>query len=137
MSGFGKGTASSVPRDNLERMLGAYTVGKKAAKFGFKRYGIPGAVASGGVALAGYVVVRRALKSSTDSDNITSAIDAEEIKRAVDERGLDAVKDRGTLTDAINTDVLDTPVDMDDVESSVAEESDKVTDSQDETGDGE
>ncbi|MFC7231887.1 hypothetical protein ACFQMM_11575 [Saliphagus sp. GCM10025308] len=118
-------------------MIGAYTIGKKALKFGYKRYGIPGAVASGGVALAGYVVVRRALKSSTDSNNVTSAIDAQEIKRTVDEKGIDAVKDRGTLDDAINEDALDTPVDMDEVQSSAAAESDKVTESQDETDDGE
>lgn len=117
-------------------MFGAYTLGKKAAKFGYKRYGIPGAVASGGAALAGYVVVRRALKSSTDSENVTSAIDAGEIKSAVGEEGLAAVTDRGTLDDAIDEEQLDAPVDMGEVQSSAAEESEKVTDSQDETDDG-
>lgn len=114
-------------------MLGAYTLGKKAVKFGYKRYGIPGAVASGGAALAGYVIVRRALKSSTDSNDVSSAIDVEEIKSAINDRGLAAVKDRGTLNDAINEEELDTTVNMDEVQSSTAEEADKVTDPQDET----
>lgn len=110
-------------------MLGAYTIGKKAVQFGYKRYGIPGAVASGGAALAGYVVVRRALKSSTNSNDVSSAIDAGEIKSAVDERGLAAVTDRETLDDAINREELNGSVDMDEVQSSAAEESDEVTDS--------
>lgn len=117
-------------------MLGAYTVGKKAVKFGYRRYGIPGAVATGGAALAGYVVVRRALRSSTESGNVSSAIDAEEIKSAVDERGLAAVRDRGTLEDAIDEEELDAPVDMDEVESSAEEESAGMTDSEDETDAG-
>ena len=117
-------------------MIGAFTVGKKAVKFGYKRYGIPGAVASGGAVLAGYVVVKRALKSSTDSGNVSSAIDAEEIKSSVDEEGIAAVTDRGTLEDAINEEELDAPVDMDEVQSSAEEESDEMTGSQDESDAG-
>ncbi|MFC6824782.1 hypothetical protein [Halopelagius fulvigenes] len=118
-------------------MFGAYTIGKKAVKFGYKRYGIPGAVASGGAALAGYVAVRRALKSSTNSkdENVASAIDAGKIKSAVDERGLGAVTDKETLNTAIDEEKLNTPVDMDEVQSSAAEESDEMTDSPDETTD--
>ena len=98
-------------------MFGAYTLGKKAAKFGYKRYGVPGAVASGGMALAGYVVVRRALKSSTSSHSgdVASAVDAGAVKRAVEEKGLGAVTDRGTLDAAI-----------DEVQSAAREESDDV-----------
>jgi hypothetical protein len=118
-------------------VFGAYAVGKKAVKFGYKRYGIPGAVASGGAALAGYVVVRRALKSSTDSSNVTSAIDAQEIKRAIDENGLAAVRDEGTLEDVIDDEELGESVDMDEVQSNATEESHNVTDSWDETDDGE
>ena len=119
-------------------MLGKYTLGKKALEFGYKRYGIPGAVASGGVALAGYVVVRRALRSSTkaDSDDVASAIDAKAVKNAVEERGLGAVTDRETLDAAIDREEIDVPVDMDEVESSAAEESDEVADSRGETDDG-
>lgn len=117
-------------------MLGAYTVGKKAVKFGYKRYGLPGAVASGGVAMAGYVIVRRALKSSTNSRNVDSAIDARTIKEAVQERGLGAVTDRGTLDDAIQQDELGTPVDIEEVQSSAEDESDEVTDTGDEGRDG-
>jgi len=116
--------------DQVRVMIGAYTVGKKAVKFGYKRFGIPGAVASGGAALAGYVVVRRALKSSTDSENVSSAIDAESIKQSVDDRGLAAVTDRGTLDDAINEEQLDEPVDMGEVQSSAEEESEEVTGSE-------
>ena len=111
-------------------MFGAYTPGKKAAKFGYKRYGVPGAVASGGAALAGYVVVRRALRSATksdaDSDDIAAAVDAGAVKRAVEEQGLGAVTDRETLDAAINEEKLDAPVDVDEVQSAAAEESDEV-----------
>lgn len=114
-------------------MFGAYTIGKKAVQFGYKRYGIPGAVASGGAALAGYVVVRRALKSSTDSGDVASAIDAGEIKRAVEKEGLAAIQDRETLDSAINKEKLDSVVDMDDVQSSAAEGSDEMVGSGGET----
>ena len=119
-------------------MLGKYTLGKKALEFGYKRYGIPGAVASGGMALAGYVVVRRALKSSTkaDSDDITSAVDAGAVKRAVEEKGLGAVTDRETLTAAVDEEKLGSSVDVDELQSAAKEESDEVADSGEETGDG-
>jgi len=114
-------------------MIGAYTIGKKAATFGYRRYGVPGAIASGGAALAGYIVVRRALKSSTNDETVDSAIDAGEIQSAVDEQGLQAVTDTETLEQAINTDELGTPIDIDDVQSSVDEETDESTDT---VGDG-
>lgn len=47
-------------------MLGPMTVGKKAASWGYKKYGVPGAVATGAVGVAGYVAVRRAFRRSTD-----------------------------------------------------------------------
>ncbi|QSW98731.1 hypothetical protein [Haloterrigena alkaliphila] len=114
-------------------MIGAFTVGKKAVKFGYKRYGIPGAIASGGIVLVGYVAVRRALKSQTGADDATldSAIDAESIKSAVQEDGLQAVTDTGTLDDAINQDELGSPVDTDDVQSSVSDETEEFTGGQD------
>ena len=99
-------------------MIGAYTIGKKAVTFGYKRYGIPGAVASGGAALAGYLIVRRALKSSTNGGNVDSAIDAGEIQSAVEEDGLGAVTDTATLDRAINDDEISSPLNMDDVQSS-------------------
>ncbi len=111
-------------------MIGAFTVGKKAVTFGYKRYGIPGAIASGGVALAGYVAVRRALQSLSASDDgsIESAIDAETISNAVDAGGLEAVTDPGTLDEAIDTDKLVSNVGIDDLTSSVTEETDEFTD---------
>ncbi|RQG98664.1 hypothetical protein [Natrarchaeobius oligotrophus] len=114
-------------------MIGAYTVGKKAATFGYKRYGVPGAVASGGVALLGVVAVKRALRSATeaDDDSIASAVDAESIEAAVDERGLEAVTDLGTLEDAIDPDRLRERVDVDDVRSSVNDEAGEFFDEDD------
>ncbi len=119
-------------------MLGKYTLGKKALKFGYKRYGIPGAVASGGAALAGYVVVRRALRSSTDSDagDIASAVDAGAVKRAVEEKGLGAVTDRETLAAAVDREKLDGAVDMDEVQSAAAKESDEVANPRDDAEGG-
>lgn len=110
-------------------MIGAYTIGKKAVTFGYKRYGVPGAIASGGAALAGYLVVRRALKSSTDGGSVDEAIDANEIKSAVEEKGLSAVTEKGTLDRAINEDEVGSTFDMDDVQSSAEEETDEFTDS--------
>lgn len=117
-------------------MIGAFTVGKKAVTFGYKRFGIPGAVASGGAALAGYLVVRRALKSSVDSGGVDSAIDAETIKTAVDEEGLGAVTDESTLNDAIDEESVDSSVDMDEVQSSAEEETDDLADGEDSNPDG-
>lgn len=107
-------------------MLGAYTIGKKAIKFGYKRYGVPGAVMTGGAALAGYVAVRRALKSSSNDENVDSAIDAGAIESAVQEKGLSAVTDVGTLNEAVNVDRLDSDVNMDDVATSADDETDEM-----------
>ncbi|OLZ40184.1 hypothetical protein A6E15_03945 [Natrinema saccharevitans] len=106
-------------------MIGAYTIGKKAVTFGYKRYGVPGAIASGGAALAGYLVVRRALKSSTSDGSVDSAIDAGEIQSAVEEQGLSAVTGTGTLDRAIDEEAIGSTVDVDDVQSSAADETDE------------
>lgn len=109
-------------------MIGAYTIGKKAVKFGYKRYGVPGAVATGGAALVGYVAVRRALRSSSGDGNVDSAIDAGTIKSAVDEEGLSAVTDAETLDEAVDERQLDSDVDMDEVAASADEETDEMID---------
>lgn len=115
-------------------MIGAYTVGKKAVTFGYKRYGVPGAIASGGLVLVGYVVVRRALQSATnaDEDTLGSAIDTESLENAIDQEGLQAVTDVGTLDEAIDTDELRSTVDVSDVqsdvESSISDHTDEFTD---------
>ncbi|WP_129112915.1 hypothetical protein [Halegenticoccus tardaugens] len=44
-------------------MFGPLTVGKKATKFGYKRFGVPGAVIAGVGAVAGYVAIKRKLAS--------------------------------------------------------------------------
>ena len=111
-------------------MIGAFTVGKKAVTFGYKRYGVPGAIASGGLALAGYVAVRRALQSATsgDEDVLDSAIDADSITSAVDEKGLSGVADPQLLDEAIDRDQLRSAVDVDEIQSSVSEQTDEFTD---------
>lgn len=48
-------------------MLGPITVGKKAASWGYKRYGVPGAVATGTVGVAGYLAARKALRRKAGS----------------------------------------------------------------------
>ncbi|SDK20712.1 hypothetical protein [Natronorubrum texcoconense] len=108
-------------------MLGALSVGKKAVSFGYKRYGVPGAVASGGAVLIGYVVVRRALQAATEADegSIGAAIDAESLEAAIDQNGLQAVTNVGTIDEAIDREQLRSNVDIgtvqSDVESSIEE----------------
>ncbi|WP_435156031.1 hypothetical protein [Haladaptatus sp. DFWS20] len=63
-------------------MLGPLTVGKKAAKFGYRRFGKLGAVAFGAFAVGGYFIVRRKVKSmmagdSTATDEDTDAEETE------------------------------------------------------------
>ena len=110
-------------------MIGALSLGKKAVTVGYKRYGVPGAIASGGVALAGYVAVRRALQSATNADEETleSAIDAESLTNAVEQEGLEAMTDVQTLEDVIDEDQLRSAVDETDVSSSVGEVTDEFT----------
>lgn len=102
------------------------TLGKKALTYGYKRAGIPGAIATGSAAAIGYVVVKRALKSNTSGGNVDAAIDTDQIKSAVDEKGLGAVTDKGTLESAINEDELETDVDMNDVQSDAEDETEDV-----------
>jgi hypothetical protein len=49
-------------------MFGPLTVGKKAAKAGYKRFGLPGAIAAGTAGAGGYVIARKKLKSAATSD---------------------------------------------------------------------
>ncbi|WP_440765226.1 hypothetical protein [Natronorubrum sp. DTA7] len=102
-------------------MLGALSVGKKAVSFGYKRYGVPGAIASGGAALVGYVAVRRALQAATeaDEDSLAAAIDGKSLEAAIDQKGLQAVTDVGTIDEAIDRDQLRSNVDIGNVQSDV------------------
>ncbi|WP_122087940.1 hypothetical protein [Halalkalicoccus subterraneus] len=102
------------------------TLGKKALKFGYKRAGIPGAIATGSAAAVGYVVVKRALKSNTSGGNIDAAIDTDQIKSAVDEDGVGAVTDKGTLESAVDKDQLGSDVDMGDVQSDAEDETEDI-----------
>ena len=114
-------------------MLGALSIGKKAVSFGYKRYGVPGAIASGGAVLVGYLAVRRALQAATeaDEDSLGAAIDAESLEAAIDQKGLQAVTDVRTIDEAIDRDQLRSNVDIgnvqSDVESSI-EETDEFDD---------
>lgn len=56
-------------------MFDPFTVGKKASKFGYRKFGIPGAVVIGAVAVAGYFVARKKVKSALKGD--ASDADAE------------------------------------------------------------
>jgi hypothetical protein len=101
-------------------------LGKKAVKHGYKRAGIPGAIATGSAAAVGYVVVKRALRSRTGEENLDSAIDTDRIKSAVEEQGIGAVTDRETLESAVDEGQLDTDVDMESVQSEAEDEADAV-----------
>jgi hypothetical protein len=121
-------------------MLGKYTVGKKALKFGYKRYGIPGAVASGGAALLGYLAVKRALRSRTGRDDPASVIDPEAVKRVVDEKGVGAVTDPKSLGEVVDESRLNEGVGLDEVGSAAGSEADRMADDPDtvdiDVGDG-
>ncbi|MFC4358565.1 hypothetical protein ACFO0N_11495 [Halobium salinum] len=117
-------------------MLGKYTVGKKALKFGYKRFGIPGAVASGGAALLGYLAVKRALNSRVRGGNAESAIDPDAVKRVVDEKGVGAVTDPGTLDEVVDEDRLDTDVDLDEVSDDAESEAENLRDEADDATEG-
>jgi hypothetical protein len=43
-------------------MLGPLTVGRKAAKWGYRKYGLPGGTATGAAGVAGYVVAHRKVR---------------------------------------------------------------------------
>ena len=118
-------------------MFGPLTIGKKAAKFGYKRYGIPGAVAAGSTGIIGYIAVRRAVKSVVKRKDISGAVDAETIQSAVEEDGLDAVTDRETLESAIDEEKLGTAIDVEDVQSATDEEMDDMDDVQGTGSEGE
>ncbi|WP_049904638.1 hypothetical protein [Natrialba asiatica] len=83
-------------------MIGLLTVGKKAMTIGYRRYGVPGALAFGALTLAGYVLLRRALDRAAGSERVPSAVDVETIQTAVENEGVGAVADPTTLGDAIN-----------------------------------
>ncbi|WP_423743587.1 hypothetical protein V5735_11145 (plasmid) [Haladaptatus sp. SPP-AMP-3] len=55
--------------------LGPLTVGKKAAKVGYRRFGKAGAVAFGIGAVGGYVVLRKKVKSMMAGDTDDSSSD--------------------------------------------------------------
>lgn len=49
-------------------MLGAFSVGKKAAKFGYKKLGVPGAVLAGAGGAAGYAAFKKKTKSAVEDE---------------------------------------------------------------------
>ncbi|WP_162993991.1 hypothetical protein [Halalkalicoccus subterraneus] len=49
-------------------MVALLAIVKKAASFGYKKYGIPGAIGSVVLALAGYRFVKKALSGSKSSN---------------------------------------------------------------------
>lgn len=108
------------------------SLGKKAVRYGYKRAGIPGAIATGSATAVGYLVVKRALESRTGERNVDAAIDTDRIKSAVDEGGVRAVTDRETLESAVDEDQLDSAVDIGNVQSEAENEAaDRERDSDD------
>jgi hypothetical protein len=83
-------------------MIVPLAVGKKAVRFGYKRYGVPGAIVAGGFVVVGYVAVRRAIEAAKESDRINEAVDVEALENAVDAEGLAAVADPETLEQAVD-----------------------------------
>ncbi|WP_458188762.1 hypothetical protein [Haladaptatus sp. NG-WS-4] len=59
-------------------MLGPLTVGKKAAKFGYRRFGKPGAVVFGAGSVGGYFLVKRKFKSKMKQETIESNLEDRE-----------------------------------------------------------
>ncbi|RBI60298.1 hypothetical protein DMJ13_18325 [halophilic archaeon] len=103
-----------------------FVLGKKALKAGYKRYGIPGAVATGSAAALGYVFVKRALKSSTERQNVASAIDIQALQSQISANGLDTITDRETLDAVINEEEVNTEIEIADVQTEAAEETDEL-----------
>lgn len=56
-------------------MIGPLTIGRKAAKYGYKRYGVPGAIVAGLGGIGGYVFVKRKLTGSSGSDRDSNGED--------------------------------------------------------------
>lgn len=57
-------------------MVNLLVIVKKAATFGYKKYGIPGAIASSLIVLGGYMYLKQLLKGS-GSDDESGDSDAE------------------------------------------------------------
>lgn len=50
-------------------LFGPLTVGKKAAAWGYRKYGLPGALAAGVVGVAGYLAVRSTIRDALRGEN--------------------------------------------------------------------
>lgn len=98
------------------------SLAKRAAKHGYKRYGIPGAIVAGSATAIGYKAVKRALKSATNGERVESAIDVDAIKSTVEKEGVSAVSDRETLESAIDEDELESAVDIGEIGATVEDE---------------
>lgn len=48
-------------------MIGAFTAGKKAAQYGYKKYGVKGAVVAGAGGAVGMIAAKKALRSAARS----------------------------------------------------------------------
>ncbi|GAA0222310.1 hypothetical protein ACFFQF_08135 [Haladaptatus pallidirubidus] len=53
-------------------MVGPLTVGKKATKFGYRKFGKVGAIAFGAIAVGGYFAVKRKIKAMVGGDQTTA-----------------------------------------------------------------
>lgn len=50
-------------------LLGPLAIGKKAASWGYRKYGLPGAIAAGVVGVWGYLAVRSTVRNALRGDN--------------------------------------------------------------------
>ena len=53
-------------------MIGAFTIGKKAAKFGYKNYGVRGAVVAGIGSVVGFILVKKGARRLFESNTNTA-----------------------------------------------------------------
>jgi hypothetical protein len=54
-------------------MIGSLTVGKKAAKYGYKAYGVPGAAIAGAGGAVGVAVAKKGIQAAVETDAEASA----------------------------------------------------------------
>jgi hypothetical protein len=117
---------------SIRKQVG-YRVGKKVLKAGYKRYGIPGAIASGSAAALGYVVLKRTLGSRTESGDIESAIDVGALRSRVSKDGIGAITNRETIESVVDQNELETDIDIGDVQLETEERTEALGDGTDDS----
>ncbi|MCU4925113.1 hypothetical protein OB905_03805 [Halobacteria archaeon AArc-dxtr1] len=86
-------------------------IAKKAMSVGYRRYGVPGAVALGVLTVAGYVLLRRLLDTTAQAEHTEQPIDVDTLWSAFDSGGVGALTNPDTLNEAIDIDAVATAID--------------------------